>query len=211
MTAIPQALADWPAGRGPLAAVPLLDPADVAPRVFSELAGTVRVASSGPTLVTVAALLEIPDAGGLLVAAMTLNPHDLGPQADSTRSRQVLAQVGATPRTSADDANVPVEVVALLGTTSADEEAASGVGVVRPLVLADPATFPEATDPRDYDPSLRRAAQTAVREDREVISDLSGPALVPMSAQMARIWSPLFVVVRAATAGLAARGAGLNG
>lgn len=210
MREIPQALADWPTGRGPLADVPLLDPADVAPRTFTELAGTVRVASSSATLVTVAAMLEIPDAGGLLLAAMTLNPHDLGSHVDTHLSRQVLAQVGATSSTAAADDHVQVEVAALLGTTQEGDVPAAGVGIVRPLVLADPAAFPLPQDPRVYDDALYRAAEAAVSEDREVVSDLAGPALRPMNGRKARIWSPLFEVVRAATAGLAARGAGLG-
>ena len=46
ISSIPQILADWPRGEGPLADVPLLDPGMLSPRVFEELAGTVRVASA---------------------------------------------------------------------------------------------------------------------------------------------------------------------
>ena len=40
------------------------------------------------------------------------------------------------------------------------------------------------------------------------MADLAGSPLSPLPGDLARIWSPLFAVARAATAGLAARGAG---
>src|SRR5690606_39135712 len=132
MADIPTILAAWPDGEGPLADVPLLDPGLLAPRAFTELAGTVRVASASPTLVTMAGLLEIPD-GGLLVTAMTLSPHDLSGAAEQARAR--LAAEGARSD------RVPVEVAVLLSTLAPDGGPAAGVGVVRPLVLAQPAAF----------------------------------------------------------------------
>ncbi len=201
MAEIPQILADWPRGDGPLADVPLLDPGMVAPARFESLAGTVRVAAASPSLVTVAAMLEMPDAGGLLVCAMTLNPHDLGEVPDAEGSRRVLAQEGA------DRDDVPVEVAALLSAIEPGGPAA-GVGVVRPLLFADPATFPLQHDATDYTAELREAVRAAVAEDREVVTDLAANVLTPMAGDLARIWSPLFEVARAATAGLAARGAG---
>ncbi|WP_370323927.1 hypothetical protein [Euzebya sp.] len=204
MAAIPSILAAWPRGEGPLADVPLLDPGDVAPRAFTELAGTVRVAATSSTLVTVAALLDLPDGGGVLVAAMALNPHDLASPPDAARSRAALAAAGARR----DD--VPVEVAALVGPLEGGGPVA-GVGVVRPLVLADPANFPHPDDATAFGTDLRDAARAAVAEDREVLADLAGSPLHPLPGDLARIWSPLFEVTRAATAGLAARGAASGG
>jgi hypothetical protein len=82
------------------------------------------------------------------------------------------------------------------------------VGVVRPLLFADPAGFPHGDDPGEYNEDLIEAVRAAVAEDREVVADLAGPVLRPMPGVLARIWSPVFAVTRAATAGLAARGAG---
>ncbi|MGI9018692.1 MAG: hypothetical protein ACR2HR_16575 [Euzebya sp.] len=205
MADIPRVLADWPIGEGPLADVPLLDPGLVAPKIFTELAGTVRVAATSPTLVTVAAMLEIPDAGGLLLAAMTLNPHDLGGAPDPARSRQELAAAGATSE------KVMVEVAALLSTVADGGGPAAGVGIVRPLVYADPAAFPHPTDTTAYGPDILEAVTAAVTEDREVVTDLGGLTLQPLPGELARIWSPIFAVTRAATAGLAARGAAEGG
>jgi hypothetical protein len=141
---IPAILGQWVRGEGPLADVPMVNPGEVAPRRFARLAGTVRVATVSPTLVTVGGLLEIPDGGGLLVAAMTLNPHDLGGVPDDVRSRRVLAAEGAR------STDVPVEVAALLSPLQDGGGPAAGVGIVRPLVLADPGGFPHEDDDTAY-------------------------------------------------------------
>lgn len=205
MAAIPQVLADWPAGEGPLADVPLLDLGEIAPKTFTELAGTVRVAATGPTLVTVAAMLEIPGGSGLVLATMALSSHDLGPVAEEKKSRQTLALVGARKE------QIPVEVAALLGPLQDSAGPAAGVGVVRPLVFADPDGFPHPEDTTHYEEELCHAVRAAVSEDREAVSDLGGAPLSPLPADLARIWSPIFEVVRTATAGLAMRAAGRNG
>ena len=201
ISAIPQILADWPRGEGPLADVPLLDPGMLSPRVFEQLAGTVRVASATPSLVTVAGLLEIPT-GGLLVTAMVLCPADLSTPPDVTGSRRTLAEEGARSD------QVLVEVAALLSPVEDGQGPAAGVGIVRPLVMADPSAFPHPEDPTAYGVELRETARTAVEEDIEVVSDLGGRPMDPLPVDLARIWSPIFSVARAATAGLAARGAG---
>lgn len=200
IASIPDVLAQWPLGEGPLADVPLLDPGSIAPKAFDQLAGTVRVAATGPDLVTVAGLLEIPT-GGLLVTAMVIGPADLTDPPDTAASRAALALSGAR----AD--HVLVEVAALLSPMQDGGGPAAGVGVIRPLVAADPAAFPHAEDPTSYGVDLREAAAAAAEDDHEVVSDLAGGPLAPLPADLARIWSPFFAVARAATAGLAARGA----
>ncbi|MEE8602659.1 hypothetical protein [Euzebya tangerina] len=201
MTEIPEILAQWPRGEGPLADVPILDPADLAPKTFTELAGTVRVAATSPDLITVAGLLEIPDGGGLLVTTMTLCPSDLSDPPDDPASRRVLGAAGAA------EPGVMVEVAALISTLDPGNGIACGVGIVRPLVLADPEHFPHPDDASTYGPELRDAVGAAVADDREVVTDLGGKAMVPLEGSVARIWSPIFAVSRAATAGLARRGA----
>ncbi len=200
ISAIPEILAAWPRGEGPLADVPILDPADVAPKVFEELAGTVRVAATSPSHVTVGGLLEIPS-GGLLVTAVALGPADLAQPPDEAASRTALATAGAVAE------ELLVEVVALLSPLQ-DDGPTAGVGIVRPLVLADPDHFPHPEDDTPYGAALTDAARDAVAEDRDVVADLAGSPLSPLPGDLARIWSPLFAVARAATAGLAARGAG---
>lgn len=200
ISAIPTILAQWARGEGALADVPLLDPGEVAPRRFEELAGTVRVASTAPTHVTVGGLLEIPS-GGILVTAVALGPADLSHPPDESASRAALAAAGMASE------EVLVEVVALLSPIE-DDGPAAGVGIVRPLVLADPARFPHPEDPTPHGTVLREAAIAAVQEDRDVVADLATDPFVPLPADLARIWGPLFAVARAATAGLAARGAG---
>ena len=201
MPEIPTILAQWPRGEGPLADVPLLDPADLAPKAFTELAGTVRVAATSPELVTVAGMLEIPDNGGLLVTAMTLNPHDLSEPPSDEASRQILGQVGAA------EPGVLVEVAALISTLDPASGIACGVGVVRPLVFADPANFPHEEDTSPYGTDIRDAVDAAVEDEREVVTDLGGLSMVPLGESSGRVWSPIFAVSRAATAGLARRGA----
>ncbi|HUG86506.1 MAG TPA: hypothetical protein VMM13_18205 [Euzebya sp.] len=201
MADIPSILADWPHGDGPLADVPLLDPGHVAPRAFSELAGTVRVATVGPSLVTVAGVLEIGGSGGLLVTTIALSAHDLAEGADTERARAALAAEGAHTD------GVPVEVVALLSPIDPDGGPVGGVGIVRPLVVAHPTAFPHPEDQTDYDPDLVRAAHDAGADDRELVSDLGGHPLHPLPADLGRIWSAMFAVGRTATVGLAARSA----
>lgn len=200
MTGIPEVLAKWPAGEGPLADVPLLDPAEIAPKRFEELAGTVRVAATASETATVAGLLDVPG-GGLLVTAIVLGPADLSTPPNPAASRAALVRAGA-----ASD-QVLVEVVALISQVEDGGGPAAGVGVVRPLVLADPASFPPEGDDTPYGAALVAAARAAVAEDREVVADLAGRPLDPLDGHVARVWSPLFEVARAATVGLAARSA----
>lgn len=201
MAEIPTILADWPNGEGPLADVPLLDPGHVAPRAFTELAGTVRVATAGQSLVTVAGLLEIGGSGGLLVTTIAVSPHDLADGADAEPARAALAAEGA------HHDGVLVEVVALLSSIDPSGGPVGGVGIVRPLVLAQPSAFPHPDDQTAYGAELVQAARDAVVDDREVVSDLGGHPLDPLPADLGRIWSPMFSVGRAATVGLAARSA----
>jgi hypothetical protein len=146
-------------------------------------------------------LLEIPD-GGVLVTAVTVSPHDLGDTPDDDRAREVLAAVGARHD------GVLMEVVALLASMDPAGGPAAGVGIVRPLAYARPSAFPHADDRTDYDPDVRAAARQAATEDREMVGDLGGQPLVPLPEDLARIWSPMFTIGRAATVCLAARGAG---
>lgn len=180
----------------------MLDPADLDPWSFSELAGTVRVAAAGTDLVTVSGLLETPDGVGLLITTMTISPHDLGTFPDPERARAALAAEGARSD------GVPLEVAALLRSVDGAGAPAVGVGIVRPLVLAHPAAFPHEADPTAWPTAIRDAVAEAVAEDREVVADLGGRPLDPLPGPTARIWSPMFAVARAATVGLAARSAG---
>ncbi|CAN5234487.1 hypothetical protein BH23ACT9_BH23ACT9_12880 [soil metagenome] len=205
MADIPSVLAQWPQGSGPLADVPLLDPGLVAPRRFEQLAGTVRVAGASPALVTMAGLLEIPDNGGLLVTAMTVGPDDLGDAPDPAAARRALALEGARSD------GVRVEVAVLLSALDPDGGPAAGVGIVRPLVYADPAAFPHPEDTTPYGADLQAAVRLAAAEDREAVADLGAGPMDPLPPDLARIWSPMFEVARAATVGLAARGAGQGG
>lgn len=201
MADIPTILADWPHGDGPLADVPLLDPGHVAPRAFTELVGTVRVATAGPSLVTVAGVLEIGGTGGLLVTTIAVSPHDLADGSDTDRAREALAAEGARSD------GVLVEVVALLSTIDPEGGPVGGVGIVRPLVLAQPSAFPHPQDQTSYAAELVQAARDAAADDRELISDLGGHPLHPLGADLGRIWSAMFSVGRTATVGLAARSA----
>lgn len=205
---LPVIVAEWPRGSGRLADVPLLGPGDLAPRAFDSVAGTVRVAATTAELVTVAGLLEM-SSGGLLVTVSVVSPTDLSlhtaqargrEAALAARSRQILAEAGARSD------GLMVEVAVLIGSVGDDDGApVAGVGVVRPLVFADPSGFPHPGDKVRYGPDVLRAARTAMRDDSEMLSDLGGPPLTPIAPDLARIWGPLFAVGRSATVGLAAR------
>lgn len=198
---LPAALAAWPAGRGLLADVPLLHPDDMDPRAFTHLSGVVRVAATDRTVITLAGLLDVPDDAGILLTAVTVGPDDLGSAPDPARARRSLALEGARR------ADLPAEVVALLTPMDGPGSPVAGVGITRPLVLADPTGFPHPEDPTPYDETLVATVRAAAQEDREAVVDLSGPSLTPLAGVTARIWSPIFAVARSATVGLAARGA----
>lgn len=200
LTDLPGVVGDWAAGRGLLGDVPLLDPGALAPRRFEELRGHVRVAATGRDLVTLAGLLEVPT-GGLLLTVVAVGPEELGRHADQAAARARLAAVGA----AAD--GIQAEVVAFLGALRQDGPVGA-VALTRPLVFADPASFPHPDDPLTYAPDTVAAAEAAAADDRELLTDLSGDDLVPLPAEHARVWSPLFSVARTATIGLAAAQAG---
>lgn len=201
LTELPAALAGWPDGRGLLADIPLLHPDHLDPRSFEALQGTVRVVGASTAVITLAGLLDLPDDGGILLTAVTIGPDDLGGAPDPARARQALAAEGARRP------DLPVEVVALLRPLDGPDGPVAGVGITRPLVLADPGAFPHPDDPTAYDPGLVAAVRLAHAEDREAVADLAGGPLQPLGGPTARIWSPIFAVARSATVGLAAQGA----
>lgn len=197
MPNLPQVLAQWPNGEGPLADVPILPVNAIAPKVFTELRGTVRVAGGSADALTLGGLLET-EGQAVVAAAVVITPADLDPAGDPKAAQAALAAYGA----SQDD--VPMEVVALLGCLE-DGGPAFGTLLGRPLFLADPDGFEAGEGTSDQ---LREAVALAKKEELPVVGDLANLPWEPIEPDMFKIWAPFFAVVRTACVGLAIRSAG---
>lgn len=196
MPDLPQILAQWPAGEGPLADVPILPAESIAPKVFTQLSGTVRVAGGHDDALTLGGLVETED-NAVIAAAVVITPADLEAEANPATANAALAAFGA----SQDD--VPIEVVALLGCLEPGGPA-FGTLIGRPLFLADPAGFEASAGTSEQ---LMAALALAKDEDLPVVGDLANLPWEPIGAEHFKIWAPFFAVVRTACVGLAVRGA----
>lgn len=194
MPNLPQILAKWPNGEGPLADVPILPANSIAPKVFNELKGTVRVAGGTDDALTLGGLLET-EGKAVVAAAIVITPTDLDPSGTQGDAHAALAAFGASQE------DVPIEVVALLGCLE-DGGPAFGTLIGRPLFLADPAGFTPSAATNDQ---LLAAVTLAKEEDLPVVGDLANLPWEPMEADYFKIWAPFFAVVRTACVGLAVR------
>lgn len=197
MPNLPQVLAQWPNGEGPLADVPILPANSIAPKVFTELKGTVRVAGGSADALTLGGLLET-EGQAVVAAAIVITPADLDPEGDPAVAQSALAAYGATHE------DVPMEVVALLGSLE-DGGPAFGTLIGRPLFLADANGFVPGADTSDQ---LREAVALAKAEELPVVGDLANLPWEPIEPDIFKIWAPFFAVVRTACVGLAVRSAG---
>lgn len=197
MPNLPQVLAQWPNGEGPLADVPILPANAIAPKVFTELKGAVRVAGGSGDALTLGGLLET-EGQAVVAAAVVITPADLDPDTDPAIAQAALAAYGASQE------DVPMEVVALLGCLE-EGGPAFGTLIGRPLFLADPAGF---SGGEGTSAALLEAVALANEEDLPIVGDLANPPWEPISPDIFKIWAPFFAVVRTACVGLAIRSAG---
>lgn len=200
MPNLPQVLAQWPNGEGPLADVPILPANSIAPKVFTELKGTVRVAGGSADALTLGGLLETEDQA-VVATAIVITPADLDPVSDPKAAHAALAAYGECQN------DVPMEVVALLGCLE-EGGPAFGTLIGRPLFLANPDGFEANEGTSDQ---LRDAVALAKKEDLPVIGDLANLPWEPIGADIFKIWAPFFAVVRTACVGLAIRSASNEG
>ncbi|WP_336250204.1 hypothetical protein [Stomatohabitans albus] len=196
MPDLPQILAQWPAGEGPLADVPILPADSIQPTTFTELQGTVRVAGGCDDALTLGGLLET-EHHAVVAAAMVITPTDLDPDEDEQAANTALAAYGSR------QTDVPTEVVALLGSLE-EGGPAFGVLIGRPLFLADPAGFEPGPN---ASASLIHAVNVAKEEALPVIGDLANMPWEPINPEFYLTWAPFFAVVRTACLGLAIRSA----
>ena len=196
MPNLPQILAQWPQGEGPLADVPILPAHAIAPKRFTELKGTVRVAGGDADALTLGGLLET-EGHAVVAAAIVITPDDLGASADPATAKAALAAYGASHE------DVPMEVVALLGCLE-DGGPAFGTLIGRPLFLADPAKYTPGPETGER---LAAALSLAASEDLPLIGDLANLPWEPIEPELFSVWAPFFAVVRTACVGLAARSA----